>query len=155
MAKGKFKVSKSDGYNTLNENTIITYRSSWELDVMKKLILLYKAKRIKSWSSESTVFEYYSPYDKKQHRYFMDFTIELLNGNIIFVEVKPYSEAFIPPKKGKNIKSYQYAVKTWITNQAKWKSVREYCETKNKQVGYEKYKFEIWTEKTIYPNGKY
>lgn len=145
--QGKYKVDESIGYK---EGTgVITYRSSYELKAFDRMRWLYYSNKIKSWSSESSVFTYDNPIKQKESRYFMDLTIEKLNGDVIFVEIKPFHETVPPkvPRKGASAESYKRAVQTFMINSSKWNAVKEWCEehsTENK-----KYSFAIWTERTL------
>lgn len=122
----------------------ITYRSSWELSLIK---FLDDDDAILEWSSEEVIVVYVNPIDKKKHRYFLDFSIKYKNykGGVTdaLIEVKPYHETQKPIlTEGMSEKSKNHAVITYVINQAKWKAARDYCKTRNKT-------FIILTEKEI------
>lgn len=111
----------------------IIYRSSWE----KKFIYWCEmSQKVKHWGSECTCIKYYNPIDEKQHRYYPDFVVELIDGQIMIVEIKPNNQTQ-PPKKENT-----WAYKTFATNTAKWKEIKRKCEERG-------YKFCILTENTI------
>jgi len=98
------------------------------------------------WSSEELVIPYISVVDKKRHRYFPDFVIQVLDENkkkkTIVVEVKPYKQT-IPPVKRKSVtKRYIREVKEWGINNSKWQAAEEYCADR-------KWEFKILTEKEL------
>lgn len=144
-----FNVDASMGY--YGAKSTIRIMSSYEWRAIQFIIQLYKAGRIKKWASEESIFEYSTPLDPpdKTHRYFMDFTIEMANGDMIFIEVKPYSQHAIPPKmKGrKKDSTYQEEVRSWIVNQSKWSAVKDFCLRESTER--KKYKFVIWDEYTL------
>lgn len=132
---------------------VIECLSSYETKAVRMLQQLYSLKRIDGWASEENIFKYIYSLDNKEHRYYMDFT--LLKGDcVIFVEVKSLSSV-TPPKKPKEFKgeksvnSYRNAVATFVKNQDKWKAVNEWCNEQNSKIGFEKYKFVIWTENEL------
>jgi thymidylate synthase len=59
----------------------------------------------RNWNSEEIVIPYFSPVDKKMHRNFVDFVVELVNKQgerkVYLVEVKPfkYTQQPTPPKR--------------------------------------------------------
>ena len=111
----------------------IIYRSSWE----KKFIYWCEmSQKVKHWGSECTCIKYYNPIDEKEHRYYPDFVVELVDGQIMIVEIKPENQT-TPPKVENS-----WAYKTYIINQAKWKEIKKKCNDRG-------YKFCILTENTI------
>ncbi len=50
----------------------ITYRSSWERDVM---VFLDESPKVKKWNSEEFVVRFFYEVDKKYHRYYVDFWV--------------------------------------------------------------------------------
>ena len=74
----------------------IIYRSSWE----KKFILWCEScKNVKHWGSECTCIKYFNPVDQKTHRYFPDFVVEMQDGKVLIVEIKPENQTKIPDAK--------------------------------------------------------
>ena len=141
-------VTKADGY--IFEKAQIRCMSSLEAKAVDIIKQLHRAKIVKQWASEETVFEYISPTDNKTHRYFMDFTLEMMNGDIYYIEVKDFNSTFPPQQPRKNspntVKNYQEAVRTWLVNSAKWDAVEAYCEKMNAKGG-KQYHFVKWTER--------
>lgn len=145
--QGKYKPENPSKYRGDINN--IVYRSSWEFKSMKFCDL---NPNILFWGSEETIIPYISPLDGRPHRYFMDLTIWVKNqdGTIgkALIEIKPYDQTQEPVKKqGKPTKRYMEEVSTYVVNRAKWDAARVLCEK-------EGWKFVIWTERELLPNGK-
>jgi hypothetical protein len=140
--QGYFKPKNPNKYK--GDPTQIVYRSGWEL---KFMLYLDSRPEIISWSSEEVIIPYRSPIDGKVHRYFPDFLVTKINKEgkkeTALIEVKPSSQT-VPPKKtkGKPTKKFITEVKTWGTNEAKWKAAIEYCKDKG-------WTFHIFTEKDL------
>jgi len=139
--KGKFKPKNPIKYK--GDPTNVTYRSLWELKLMR---YLDDHPDIIQWSSEEIIIPYKSPIDGKFHRYFPDFVVRKRdkNGKIstIIIEVKPDKQTRQPEVKFKKNKQYINEVMTWGVNQAKWKAAIEYCKDKN-------WTFTLMTEKHL------
>lgn len=111
---------KQGVFDSIKMGKQITYRSSWERDVM---ICLEKC---------VDVIEYYGdnylciPYSIKgsTHRYWPDFTIKMKNNKTFIIEIKPIDQV------------------TWEINQYKWKSAVAYCLARQ-------WEFQVWTQKHI------
>ncbi len=117
----------------------ICYRSSWELGLMSWCDI---SSKVIHWSSEETVIPYISPLDNKQHRYFIDFYIELENKKY-YIEVKPLKETKEPkPVKNTNSKKYITEVATYIKNISKWKAASKWATSRGAV-------FAVFTEKTL------
>ena len=111
----------------------IIYRSSWE----KKFIFWCEScSKVKHWGSECTCIKYYNPVDKKLHRYYPDFVVEMQDGKVLIVEIKPENQTKAPDTEN------SWASRTYAINSAKWKEIKRLCEEKG-------YQFCILTEKTI------
>ena len=136
--KGKYKPKNPKKYRGDPNN--ITYRSSWELQMMA---YLDKNPDIVWWASEEMAIPYRSPIDGKRHRYFPDFIIKTTNGEVVMIEVKPASQSRPPEKKSRVTKKYLNEVKTWGINQAKWKAAQSYCADR-------KWKFQVLTEDHLF-----
>jgi hypothetical protein len=124
--------------------TNIIWRSTWELRFLK---YLDTNPAILEYGSEEVVVPYISPVDGKRHRYFVDFYFKVKTKEGLtkkyLVEVKPYSQT-IEPKRPKRItESYMSSVYTYLVNQAKWKSAKEFA----KNSGME---FIVLTEKELF-----
>ena len=117
------------------------YLSSWELKFFKWCdINPYVVK----WSSESVCLPYISPVDKKMHRYFVDNTVHIKEGNKIvkyLIEIKPHKQTQPPTSHGnKKDTTILYETARFAVNQAKWISAKSWCKKNN-------YVFQIVTEK--------
>jgi len=99
------------------------------------------------WASEEMAIPYLSPVDKKRHKYFPDFIIEVKNktGEIEtqMLEVKPAKYTQSPKKPKRITKRFLNEANTYLVNQAKWEAAENVCHKKG-------WKFKILTEKEIY-----
>ena len=120
----------------------IVYRSLLERRFMRYCDL---NEDILYWASEELPVRYYSPLDKKYHRYFPDFIVKTVNNDKYMIEIKPSRQAVKPKPPKKKTKSYMRESFEYIKNQAKWQAAKAYCEDKGMQ-------FKIITEKDL---GKY
>jgi len=138
--KGKFTPQNPKKYNGNPDN--ITYRSSWELRCMK---WFDDNPNIIWWSSEELAIPYYSPVDKRMHRYFPDFIIKVKRKDdtimTYVVEVKPEAQTKKPTQKRKT-KNFLRESITYVVNQMKWKAADEFCHAHGWQ-------FKIVTEKDL------
>ena len=135
--KGLFKPTNPKKY-VGNTNQIV-YRSLLERRFMR---YCDNNKDILFWASEELPVRYYSPLDKKYHRYFPDFVVKTIKGDKYMIEIKPYRQALKPKPPKKKTKSYMRESFEYIKNQAKWSAARVYCEENNM-------KFKIITEKDL------
>ena len=140
--KGKFSPKHPEKYRGDPEE--IVYRSSWEYDMM---VYFDKRDEILWWSSEEKCLWYYDPVTKKNRRYFPDFIIHFKDRNGIhktqMLEVKPQHQVDGPPVNPKRrTKGWVNAVKTYITNQAKWENAAKICEDRG-------WDFRLITEDTV------
>ena len=117
----------------------IVYRSLLERRFMRYCDL---NKDILYWASEELPVRYYSPLDKKWHRYFPDFVVKTVNNHKYMIEIKPYRQALKPKPPKKKTKSYMRESFEYIKNQAKWSAAKRYCEDNNME-------FKIITEKDL------
>ena len=140
--KTKYKTINPSKY--IGNPANIICRSLWERRVCK---YMDENKNVKRWGSEEVVIPYYSPVDKKTHKYYTDFIAEIKssNGDIktYIIEVKPKKQT-IPPKKKKKTRSYIKECLTYSVNEAKWESAIAYCKNNG-------WKFIILTEDDILP----
>lgn len=98
------------------------------------------------WASEEIVIPYYSPIDKKAHRYFVDFLVEINTPEGMktwLVEIKPKKQCREPEKKKRVTRTYISEVKTWITNKAKWEAAKKVSDTRG-------WEFKILTEDDLF-----
>ncbi len=146
--QGKFRPKNPHKYKGDSSNII--YRSSWELKLFN---YLDQHPSVQKWSSEEFFIPYISPIDGKWHRYFPDVYVEQINTNgkkqTVLIEVKPDAQTR-PPElknrlttKGNISRRYLNEVKTWGTNEAKWKAAQEFCVDRG-------WTFQILTEKQLF-----
>ena len=114
----------------------ITYRSSWERDVM---VYLDESPKVTKWNSEEFVVRYYYEVDKKYHRYYVDFWVNWTNGQTTIIEVKPKKQAMPPKVKNPKTKSGLNEAFTYIKNRNKWDAAEKVAKDNG-------YRFVIWTE---------
>ena len=117
----------------------IVYRSLLERRFMRYCDL---NEDILYWASEELPVRYYSPLDKKYHRYFPDFIVKTVNNEKYMIEIKPSRQAVKPKPPKKKTKSYMRESFEYIKNQAKWQAAKSYCEDKGM-------KFKLITEKDL------
>ena len=136
--KTKYKTQNPSKY--IGNPTNIICRSLWERRVCKYLDENINVVR---WGSEELIIPYYSPVDRKMHRYYPDFLIKLNRKDgtkkTMVIEIKPKRETKAPKKKSRITPRYLNEMKTWSVNEAKWKYANEFCKDKN-------WEFKILTE---------
>ena len=135
--KGKYKPKNPKKYQ--GDPTDIVYRSGWELSVMD---WCDNTPEVVKWSSEGVVVPYLSPIDGRIHSYYVDFYMELNNGNKFLIEVKPEKQTKRPKKRKKTTRKYIKEVFTYGINRAKWEAANRWAQQRG-------IKFEVWTEKTL------
>ena len=124
----------------------IKYRSGWELTFMMRCDT---DPNIIHWSSEELEIPYISPIDKKKHRYFPDFLMQVRQHDgkkkTFVVEIKPYVETREPVINNtrKKKKTILREAKTYSVNQAKWAYAKQWCADR-------KIEFLVITEKELY-----
>lgn len=134
--KGKYKVKNPEKYE--GNTSEVVYRSQWE----KYCMMFFDTNvRVKKWSSEEIIIPYLYEVDKRHHRYYPDFKVTWLNGQVSLIEVKPFKETR-PPTGSKRTKRYITEGYTFVKNVNKWEAAHEYCKDR-------KWKFEIWTENEL------
>ena len=126
--QGKFRPLNPNKYNGDAGNII--YRSSWE-----KIFCNWCDKNddIIAWQSEERRIRYYDPVAKKNRIYFPDFYIKYKRSDGIIVEelieVKPQRQIDGPSTNPKRrTQSWMNEVRTYVTNQAKWKAAANYAD---------------------------
>jgi hypothetical protein len=153
--QGLFTPKNKDKVIKLNSQGGLFYRSGLE---QKMMIYLDNYEKVINWGAENMRI----PYEKTEwvneeqsfkttsHNYYPDFYYELRRSDgstdRVVAEVKPYSET-IEPKLANNptskqLKNFEYALKTYNKNLSKWKYMIEYCERKG-------FQFIIITEKNL------
>ena len=135
--KGRFKITKPEKY--IGDYTNVVYRSLWERQCFK---WCESNPSVKAWNSEEVVIPYVSRHDKKMHRYFVDLFVEMTNGEILLVEIKPKKETKPPKEPKRKTKRYINEVLTYVKNQDKWESANQFAQHKG-------WKFQVWTEDTL------
>lgn len=139
--QGIYQVVYKEKYKGNNHN--VTYRSGWELKVMR---FLDHNPNVVEWSSEETIIPYQNPLTGRVSRYFVDFYAKMKdkNGNVkkFLIEVKPHSQTVPPVQKNRKTKSLIYQQAEYVKNQAKWQAAAQWCNQKN-------YSFVILTEKQL------
>lgn len=127
---GIFKPKNPEKYKGNIEN--ITFRSSWELKVMK---YLDEHPSIVWWSSEELAISYKSPIDNKMHKYYPDFVFEskARNGRkkVHMWEIKPQYQTMKPKMPKRKTKTYLKEMITYTVNQAKWEAADIFCQKHN------------------------
>jgi hypothetical protein len=136
--KGRYSPKNPQKYKGNHKDVI--YRSLWE---RKFMVFCDMKESVVAWSSETVVIPYFSPVDKKFHRYFVDFIIKIKNKDGLLethlVEVKPKKQC-LPPKRGKKKeRTFIIEAATFTVNKAKWDAARKYAEVRD-------WKFTILTE---------
>lgn len=124
----------------------IVFRSAWERTFME-----YCDRRpdVIKWSSEELIVPYYFPGDRKWHRYFPDFLLNVRTktGEIQtwLVEIKPVRQTRKPAAVSPKSKRPQLreAIE-YARNVSKWKAAETFCKAKG-------WRFVILTEKDLYP----
>jgi hypothetical protein len=99
------------------------------------------------WGSEEVVIPYISPLDKKPHRYYVDFIVEMRTAQgavkTMLIEVKPKKQCCEPKKPKRKSRNYLYEMQTWITNSAKWKAATEAASSRG-------WEFKVLTEDDLF-----
>jgi len=139
--KGRYRINNPLKYQ--GDISAVIYRSLWELRFMK---WCDENESILEWGSETVVIPYISPFDKKIHRYFVDFYVKVKNkDNQIqkyLIEIKPEKFTKPPEIPKKKTKKFIDEVLQYGINDAKWKAAFEFCEDRG-------LKFMILTEKDL------
>ena len=124
--KSKYHPERPEKY--VGDAKSIICRSSWERKFCRWCDL---NENILKWGSEEFCIPYVSPVDRRVHRYFPDFIIQVREktGNVkkYVIEVKPFKQTQPPQKGKKSKKTLITETKTYAVNQAKWKAAEEWC----------------------------
>ena len=140
--KGYFSPSNPSKY--MGNPTQIVYRSMWERRFMK---FCDSSQSILRWGSEEVVIPYISPLDRKPHRYYVDFIVEMRSGDgkvkTLLIEVKPKKQCAEPKKPKRQSRNYINEMKTWATNNAKWSAAKQAAENRG-------WEFKILTEDDLF-----
>lgn len=121
----------------------IRYRSSWE---HKFCLFLDNNDQILEWNSEGISLPYIDPADNKQHVYYPDFLVSLIDKTgqtkTLLIEIKPIKETKEPKKPKKISKSYVESLNTFYKNTAKWDAAKIFCKKNDIE-------FQILTEQDL------
>ncbi len=135
--KGRYTIKKPEKY--AGDPSKVIYRSLWERNAFR---WCENNPKIVRWNSEDVVIPYVYSVDKSLHRYYVDLLIEMDNGKIFLVEIKPKKETAPPKKPKRKTKRYVNEQLTYIKNNDKWEAANKFAE----KVGWE---FQVWTEETL------
>ena len=139
--KGRYTVKNPKKY--VGDINKVISRSSWELRCMN---YFDQNENVLKWSSEELAIPYISPIDKRWHRYYPDFVIQMLDEQnrvkTVMIEVKPHKQTKPPAPRKRTTKRYIQEVKDWGINTSKWKAAQEYCADR-------KWEFKILTENEL------
>jgi hypothetical protein len=103
------------------------------------------------WSSEPYAITYFCPVKKKQRSYWLDFTMQMVDNKLIFVEIKPEKDlqavkhfqlAYSRLTTSEARTSYIQANKIAANNLAKWQAAKKYALAKGAE-------FQVVTEKFL------
>ena len=140
--RGRYNPKNKSKY--MGDPTKIIYRSLWE---RKCMLIFDENPNVTKWASEEIAIPYLSPVDRKRHKYYPDFIIEMKNkqGEVetVMIEVKPKKQTQPPKKPKRQTKRFLNEAKTYLTNQAKWEAASAFCDKKG-------WTFKILTEKEIF-----
>lgn len=125
--QGYYQLSNPAKY--IGDPTKIIYRSSWEHRFCRYCDL---TPDVTKWSSEPVGIKYISPLDNRQHVYYVDFYMRTEKDGAVkeyLAEVKPKASLEKPVLEGskhttKKLENYNYALKTWLTNRAKFAAAK-------------------------------
>ena len=126
--KGRFRPRNPDKYKGDAGNII--YRSSWERAFMN---WCDTRDEVLKWQSEEKRIRYYDPVAQKNRIYYPDFYIKYKRKDGIIVEelieIKPQKQIDGPPVQPKRkTNAWLNEVRTYVTNQAKWKAAAQFAE---------------------------
>lgn len=130
--QGYYKLKNPSKYINVREQII--YRSSYEY---KFCTMCDDNPKVIKWQSEPFCVPYFDPILQKQRNYYVDYLIVTENlgkVNKTVIEVKPLTFITKPdyPKKvtATSLKNYNFRMRVFITNMAKFKAAKTYCEAR-------------------------
>ena len=140
--KGKYRPENPNKY--VGDPKNIIYRSLLERRFM---VFCDKNPNILKWASEELAIPYYSTVDNRNHKYYVDFIIEVLEKDnqvkTHLVEIKPYRQSSEPKQTQKKSKrTFLKEMKNWMINTSKWKAATDFAKQRN-------WDFKIITERTL------
>jgi hypothetical protein len=120
------------------------YRSSWELKFFR---WCDNNPNVLEWTSESLAIPYTSPLTGRTHRYIVDNTVIIREGEKLakyLIEIKPKKQTMKPKSHGnKKESTILYENMAYVKNQAKWAAAAAWCKKRG-------YKFQILTEEHLF-----
>lgn len=124
--KSRFNPKNKSKY--MGDPSSIICRSLWERRMCK---YLDENRNIIRWGSEELSIPYYSPVDKKMHKYYPDFLVEKRNpdGTVetVMIEVKPKKQTEEPVRGKKQKRVFIKECLRYSINQAKWEAAKQVC----------------------------
>ncbi len=142
---GKYKTGKYFPQNPekyIGDIHNIIYRSSWERKFCQYCDI---NPNITRWSSEPVPIPYWSPIDKKEHKYYVDYYIQVKKEDKLenwFIEIKPENQYKLDKKPAitgnlteKKVRQYNEKMKVWITNRAKFEAATRFAESRGYRFG--------------------
>ncbi len=128
--KTKYKINNKEKY--IGDISNIICRSLWERRVCK---YLDENVNVLKWGSEELTIPYYSPVDRKTHKYYPDFIAKMKNkdgtNKTIIIEVKPKKQTKPPKKPKRKTKNYINECVSYTINEAKWDAATKFCKSRN------------------------
>ena len=136
--KGKYIPTNPHKYIGNQQNVI--YRSLWERRFMVYCDITDK---VIKWASEEVTVKYISPLDRKWHKYYPDFYVELSNQKGItkeyLIEIKPKKQLKKPKQPSRKSKSFLWESREYVKNMSKWEAAKRFCDHKG-------WEFKVLTE---------
>lgn len=137
----KYKLKNPDKYvGNVDE---IWVRSSYERKFMNWCDMNVS---VLKWGSEIYPIEYYYQVDKKIHRYYIDFFVQLKTKDDIIqnlaIEIKPFVQTQRPIRGKKREKTFINECLTYQKNNDKWTAAKLWADKNN-------FIFQILTEKEL------
>jgi hypothetical protein len=144
--QGYYKLENPAKY--VGDPSKIIYRSSWEYRFCRYCDL---TESVENWSSEPIGIKYIHPIDGKEHTYYVDFYMKVIEDNKsvqYLAEVKPKASLEQPVLEGKKIstkklQSYNYELRTWLINRSKFAAAKIFANNRDM-------KFVVVTEDFLY-----
>jgi len=136
--KGKYIPTNPHKYIGNQRNVI--YRSLWERRFM---VYCDTTDKVIKWASEEVTVKYISPLDRKWHKYYPDFYVELSNQKGItkeyLIEIKPKKQLKKPKQPSRKSKSFLWESREYVKNMSKWEAAKRFCDHKG-------WEFKVLTE---------
>ena len=137
IKQGYFNPTNKEKY--IGDSSVIIYRSS---DELRFLMFCDRNSRVIRYSSEPVGIPYYNTIDKKVHKYYIDFYVEISDGKDVqrwLIEAKPMKFITMPkrPKTEslKSLEGYAKKVKTYMINHMKFDAAKNYAKENGMSFG--------------------